>query len=144
MVVSFKSRCILGYIVTDIACVKYKNELQSEEKAFNSPDIILELYHELFDEFEPPKIIHSDMNPNYLTKKKYFEENEVSPSLTLKSKQNQVVEAYNNNLKYYCIQFIFDKLNHTKEFLDWRATLDRKYTKMSIKQRASNKEFSSI
>nr|AYC64014.1 hypothetical protein [Halimeda micronesica] len=138
LITNLKTRAILGYSLKSIKNINYKS---SYKTGLNYQEI-LDTYQTITTEWHFPEIIHSDSNPNYVTKQieHWCQQNHIQISTTESQKnQNQVAESVNAQIKNNLIKCV---LKSTKNnFKKWRKTWPKQFKNLTINNKLQNKEF---
>lgn len=109
MIINLKTRAILGYIL---------------HKSILNEELIIELYQKLFNQYNNPIVIHSDMEPAFSSTlvRNFLKKEGVGISSTTGAKnQNQVSESINERIKALVTLELVKK--DSKSLRDWRKNV---------------------
>lgn len=127
MVINLKTRTILGSIL-------HRNILNEE--------LIIELYQELFNQYNNPIAIHSDMEPAFSSTlvRNFLKKEGVEISSTIGTKnQNQVSESINERIKALVTLELVK--NDSKSLRNWRKNIPSDFKGMSNIRKSKTKKF---
>jgi transposase InsO family protein len=127
MIINLKTRAILGYIL-------HQNILNEK--------LIIGLYQKLFNQYNNPIAIHSDMEPAFSSTlvRNFLKKEGVEISSTIGAKnQNQVSESINERIKALLTLKLVEK--DSKSLRDWRKNIPSDLKGMSSIRKYKTKKF---
>lgn len=127
MIINLKTRAILGYIL---------------HQSILNEELIIELYQKLFNQYNNPIVIHSDMEPAFSSTlvRNFLKKEGVEISSTTGAKnQNQVSESINERIKALVTLELVKK--DSKSLRDWRKNIPSDLKGMSNIRKSKTKKF---